>query len=201
MAYTRPSGSTIAGQALKQTPIPATQGLVPVLLDSDIATTTTLGVVKIGSGISIQPDGTITSSGGGSAEFGTWSPQLTGSVSGTITTSTQNANYIKTGQGILCTFDITIQNITGGSNSSIITLIGLPYTSIIDTGYVGSVYFSYFENMGTNIDYLSGTVVNNTKTALLWCNTEQSKTMSRLVQSNIKSTARLVGTINYVSQS
>ena len=200
MSYTRPPASTIAGQALKQTPAPSTQALVPVILDAEIATTTTLGVVKVGSGITVQPDGTISSSGGG-AEIGTWVPQLTGSVSGTIVLNTQNAKYIKTGQGVMCTFDITISSITDGSNSSILTLAGLPYTSIIDTGYVGSVYFSYFQNMNTNIDYLGGTVVSNTKTALLWCNTEQSKSMDRLAQNNIKSTARLVGTINYISAS
>jgi hypothetical protein len=200
MSYIRPPVSTIAGQALKQTPAPSTQALVPVILDAEIATTTTLGVVKVGSGITVQPDGTISSSGGG-AEIGTWVPQLTGSVSGTIVLNTQNAKYIKTGQGVMCTFDITISSITDGSNSSILTLAGLPYTSIIDTGYVGSVYFSYFQNMNTNIDYLGGTVVSNTKTALLWCNTEQSKSMDRLAQNNIKSTARLVGTINYISAS
>jgi len=200
MSYIRPPVSTIAGQALKQTPAPSTQALVPVILDAEIATTTTLGVVKVGSGITVQPDGTISSSGGGT-EIGTWVPQLTGSVSGTIVLNTQNAKYIKTGQGVMCTFDITISSITDGSNSSILTLAGLPYTSIIDTGYVGSVYFSYFQNMNTNIDYLGGTVVSNTKTALLWCNTEQSKSMDRLAQNNIKSTARLVGTINYISAS
>lgn len=200
MAYTRPSGSTRAGQALKQTPVPATQGLVPVLLDSDIATTTQLGVVKIGSGITIQPDGTISANGGGNYEIGNWTPQLIGSVSGTIAVTTQNAKYIKTGQGILCTFDIIIASIVGGSSSSTLTFAGLPYTSILDIGYVGSLYVSYFQNMDTNIDYLGGTVVNNTKTALLWCNTEQSKSMSRLTQNNIKSTARLVGTINYITQ-
>jgi hypothetical protein len=100
----------------------------------------------------------------------------------------------------MCTFDFTIASIASGSSSSTLTLAGLPYTSITDTGYVGSVYFSYFQNMNTNIDYLGGTVVSNTKTALLWCNTEQSKSMDRLVQNNIKSTARLVGTINYITQ-
>jgi len=200
MSYVRPPASTIAGQALKQTPAPNTQALTPVILDAEIATATTLGVVKIGSGITVQPDGTISSNGGGGTEIGTWVPQLVGSVSGTIALNTQNAKYVKTGQGIWCTFDITVTSITGGNKDSILTLAGLPYTSITDTGYVGSVYFSYFQNMNTNIDYLGGTVVSNTKTALLWCNTEQSKSMDRLVQNNIKSTARLVGTINYVTQ-
>lgn len=200
MSYTRPPASVLAGQALKQTPAPATQALAPVVLDAEIATATQLGVVKVGSGITVAVDGTISASGGGDYEIGTWVPQLTGSVSGTIVLNTQNARYIKTGQDIMCTFDITITSITGGSNASTLTLAGLPYTSILDTGYVGSVYFSYFQNMNKNIDYLGGTVVSNTKTALLWCNTEQSKSLDRLMQENIKSTARLVGTINYICQ-
>jgi len=200
MSYTRPPASTLAGQALKQTPVPSTQALVPVVLDAEIATTTQLGVVKVGSGISVAVDGTISASGGGDYEIGTWVPQLIGSVAGTIVLNTQNARYIKTGQGVMCTFDITVTSITGGSNTSTLTLAGLPYTSITDTGYVGSLYVSYFQNMNTNIDYLGGTVVSNTKNALLWCSTEQSKSLDRLVQNNIKSTARLVGTINYITQ-
>jgi hypothetical protein len=200
MSYTRPPASTLAGRALKQTPVPSTQAIVPVVLDADIASTTQLGVVKIGSGISVAVDGTISASGGGSYEIGTWVPQLVGSVAGTIVLNRQNAKYIKTGQGIMCTFDITVTSIIDGNKDSVLTLTGLPYTSITDTGYVGSLYVSYFQNMNTNIDYLGGTVVSNTKNALLWCNTEQSKSLDRLVQNNIKSTARLVGTINYVTQ-
>ena len=200
MSYTRPPASVLAGQALKQTPGPTTQALAPVVLDAEIATTTQLGVVKVGSGITVAVDGTISASGGGDYEIGTWVPQLVGSVAGTIALTVQNARYIKTGQGVMCTFDITIASITGGSSSSTLTLAGVPYTGILDTGYVGSVYFSYFQNMSTNIDYLGGTVVSNTKNALLWCNTEQSKSMDRLTQNNIKSTARLVGTINYITQ-
>jgi hypothetical protein len=200
MSYTRPPASVLAGQALKQTPSPSTQALIPVVLDAEIATTTQLGVVKVGSGIAVAVDGTISASGGGNYEIGTWVPQLVGSVAGTIALTVQNARYIKTGQGVMCTFDITIASITGGSNSSTLTLAGLPYTSILDTGYVGSVYFSYFQNMNKNVDYLGGTVVNNTKNALLWCNTEQSKSLDRLMQENIKATARLVGTINYITQ-
>jgi len=199
MSYTRPPASTIAGRALKQTPAPSTQAIIPVVLDADIASTTQLGVVKVGSGITVAVDGTISASGG-NYETGTWVPQLVGSVAGTIVLNRQNARYIKTGQSVMCTFDITVTSIIDGNKDSMLTLAGLPYNSITDTGYVGSVYFSYFQNMNTNIDYLGGTVVSNTKTALLWCNTEQSKSMDRLVQNNIKSTARLVGTINYVTQ-
>jgi hypothetical protein len=59
MSYTRPPASTLAGRALKQTPAPSTQALAPVLLDAEIAATTHLGVVQVGSGLSITPTGVL----------------------------------------------------------------------------------------------------------------------------------------------
>ena len=59
MSYTRPPASTLAGVALKQTPAPSTQALVPVVLDAEISTTTQLGVVQVGSGLSITPQGVL----------------------------------------------------------------------------------------------------------------------------------------------
>ena len=66
MSYTRPPASTLAGVALKQTPAPSTQALAPVVLDAEIATVGQLGVVQVGSGLSITPQGVLsatTSSG------------------------------------------------------------------------------------------------------------------------------------------
>jgi hypothetical protein len=62
MAYTRNPNSIRAGVALQQTPAPsplAPAGILPVLIDAKVATTSDLGVVKIGDNISISPDGTI----------------------------------------------------------------------------------------------------------------------------------------------
>jgi hypothetical protein len=59
MSYTRPPASTLAGRALKQTPSPSTQAIIPVVLDADISTTNTLGVVQVGSGLSITPTGVL----------------------------------------------------------------------------------------------------------------------------------------------
>ena len=64
MSYTRPPASTLAGRALKQTPNPATQAIIPVVLDAEIATTTQLGVVQIGSGLSITAAGVLSATGG-----------------------------------------------------------------------------------------------------------------------------------------
>jgi hypothetical protein len=69
MAYNRLPQTVLAGIALKQNPPPTiTQpaGIVPVTLDADIATTTSLGVVQVGSGLNITPLGVLSATGGGS---------------------------------------------------------------------------------------------------------------------------------------
>lgn len=62
MAYLRPPNTILAGNGLKQNP-PAVpldpSGLLPVNLDADIASKTNLGVVRVGDGIDVTPDGTI----------------------------------------------------------------------------------------------------------------------------------------------
>jgi hypothetical protein len=68
MAYNRQPQVTLAGLGLKQNPPPnITQppGVIPVTLDAEIATTTSLGVVQVGSGLSITPEGILSATGGG----------------------------------------------------------------------------------------------------------------------------------------
>ncbi len=69
MAYNRPPQVVIAGVALKQTPsstVVQPAGIVPVVLDAAIATSTSLGVVQIGEGINVTPDGVISVNGSSS---------------------------------------------------------------------------------------------------------------------------------------
>jgi hypothetical protein len=63
MSYTRPPASTLAGTALKQTPPPSTKALVPVILDAEIASTSNLGVIQVGSGLSVTPQGLLSTTG------------------------------------------------------------------------------------------------------------------------------------------
>jgi hypothetical protein len=70
MAYNRQPQTVLAGTALKQNPPPSIvqpAGIVPVTLDAEIATTTSLGVVQVGSGLSITPSGVLSATGGGSS--------------------------------------------------------------------------------------------------------------------------------------
>jgi hypothetical protein len=60
MAYSRQPNNVIAGNALKQNPsssVTSPAGVVPVTLDVDVATTTSLGVIQVGAGLSITPSG------------------------------------------------------------------------------------------------------------------------------------------------
>jgi hypothetical protein len=73
MAYSRQPQVVLAnGSALKQTPSStATQppGIVPVELEAKIATTSSLGVIEVGSGLSITPAGVLSATGGSSSNF------------------------------------------------------------------------------------------------------------------------------------
>lgn len=67
MAYNRLPQTVLAGKALKQSPLPSIiqpAGIVPVTLDVDVATTTGLGVVQVGSGLSVTPDGVLSAISG-----------------------------------------------------------------------------------------------------------------------------------------
>ena len=198
MAYTKPASTTLAGVALKQTPLPTTNAIEPVLLDSEIATTTQLGVVKIGTGISVAVDGTISASGGSSI-VGDWTPAILPSVPGVISLNTKTARYVKTGNLVTCTFDVTVTTITGGSNASTLKLSGLPFSSESSTGYVGVVLIGYFSDMNTNTNYISGSVISTSTQGDLWFQKESSKSLTKLTQDNVKTNTRLVGTVQYLS--
>ena len=70
MAYNRQPQTVLAGSGLKQSPLsgPTTPaGIIPVTLDVDIATTTSLGLVQVGSGLSITPSGILSATGSSSS--------------------------------------------------------------------------------------------------------------------------------------
>lgn len=198
MAYSKPAASTLAGVALKQTPIPSSVSLTPITLDSDIASTTQLGVVKIGSGISVTADGTISSSGGSSIT-GDWTPAILPSTPGVISLNTRNARYVKTGNLVTCTFDVAVTTITGGSSTSTLKLSGLPFSSESSTGYVGVVLIGYFSELNSNTNYISGSVISTSTQGDLWFQKESSKSLTKLTQGDVKTNTRLVGTVQYLS--
>jgi hypothetical protein len=197
MAYTKPTATTLAGVALKQTPAPVVNAIVPVVLDAEIASATQLGVVKVGSGISVDGSGTISASG--TTTVGNWIPVLTPSVPGVISLNTKTARYVKSGNLVTCTFDITVTTIVGGSGASTLKLSGLPFSSESSTGYVGVVLIGYFEDMNTNTNYISGSVISTSTQGDLWFQKEPKKSLTQLTQADVKTNTRLVGTVQYLS--
>jgi hypothetical protein len=72
MAYVRQPNAVLAGTALKQNPPSSTvtpPGIIPVTLDCEEATTTSLGVIQVGDGLSITPAGVLSVTGGGSSNI------------------------------------------------------------------------------------------------------------------------------------
>jgi hypothetical protein len=72
MAYNRQPNVVFAGTALKQNPPASTvtpPGIIPVTIDADIATTTSLGVVQVGAGLAITPAGVLSATGGGGSSL------------------------------------------------------------------------------------------------------------------------------------
>ena len=62
MSYNRQPNVVLAGTGLKQNPLPSTTtppGIIPVTLDANIATTTSLGVIQVGAGLSISAAGVL----------------------------------------------------------------------------------------------------------------------------------------------
>lgn len=62
MAYTRQPNIVLAGTALNQNPPASTltpAGIVPVTLDANVATTTSLGVIQVGDGLAVSPAGVL----------------------------------------------------------------------------------------------------------------------------------------------
>jgi hypothetical protein len=70
MAYNRQPNVVLAGIALKQNPSASTtspSGIIPVTLDANIAKTTSLGVIQVGSGLSITAAGVLSATGSDSS--------------------------------------------------------------------------------------------------------------------------------------
>jgi len=164
------------------------------------ATTSEYGVVQVGSGISVANGviSTTNSSSGTNVIVGTWTPTITSSAVAAITVVATTANYSKIGQQVICYFDITVAVESGGSGTGALSLGNLPFTSIVSTGYVGSVIVSYFENAQSKETTITGSVIGNSTRASLW-NAHEVFDITCLTQEDIQVTTRLQGTVIYLS--
>jgi hypothetical protein len=168
-----------------------------------IATTSSVGVVQAGANISIDAAGVISTTGGGSATIGTWVPTILVASAGTITLLVETARYAKIGQQVICYFDITVASCSLGANTNVLTMGGLPFTSIAGVGVVGSLVVSVFENLNVNQSYITGTIEGNSTLVQLYT-IHNAASNSRLTYADVQVTplpTRLVGTITYLSAS
>jgi hypothetical protein len=169
------------------------------------------GVVTAGNNITIS-DGVVSanvSSGGGNTSVGIWTPTLTTNGSGTIATTVRSARYSKTGQQVICMFDIVITSINNGNDRDAVILGGLPYTSTTGNGYVGGVSITYFANLASLNYFVSGSVKSAGTTAPLWSApvVTDAKTIVGLLsysqtalnQNDLQTNSELSGTVTYLS--
>jgi len=130
MAYSRPPVQP--GRGLKRIPvlpIESSSGVFDYALDADIATTTSLGIVQVGSGLSITPLGILSATGADSGCF----------VNVKLTTT----NYTAT------TDDCYIGATNSGGDDDNKIIITLPL------GDIGRLY--YIKNQGTGNIKVQGT--------------------------------------------
>jgi hypothetical protein len=175
-----------------------------------LATGTDPGIVTAGNNIVIT-NGVISANatGGGNTSVGTWTPTLTTNGSGTISTTVRNASYSKTGQQVICMFDIMVTGINNGNDKDAVILGGLPYTSITGNGYVGGVSITYFANLASLNYFVSGSVKSAGTTAPLWSVPviTDTKTITGLTsysqvalnQNDLQTNSELSGTVTYLS--
>jgi len=167
-----------------------------------IANGTELGAVSAGTNITIA-NGVISSTGGGGATVGTWTPTIAVSTAGTITLTVNSANYSKIGQQVICYFDVTVATRAGGANNNTLTMNGLPFTSIAGTVVAGSLVVTIFANLNINASYITGTVIGSSTSVPLY-EIHNAADNSRLTYANVQAGAtptRFVGTITYLSAS
>jgi len=82
-------------------------------------------------------------------EQGTWTP----SVGGSATYTTQAGHYIKIGDMVFITGNLTINNISGADHTNY--LDGLPYASVTGAGREGHISVQYFANLASSGTYFA----------------------------------------------
>lgn len=189
---------------LEDADTPVEQELVCVIEESDDGNTVEIICVPeefIEEEITpeLKPKAVITSSATGE-QFGTWIPSLRST--GNIEIDVRNAFYTKVGQLVTCTFDIVVNNMSGGKKDSPLTLAGLPVNSIGNLNTMsGSVHISYFKVSNYDVRWISGTIQGSDNRVDLWCEKRGPGGLVPLTQIDININTVLVGTVTYITNS
>jgi hypothetical protein len=192
MAYTRTPNTVIAGTGLKQNPPPsplAPAGAIPVVLDAEIATTTSLGVVQVGSGLAITLEGVLSTTGEGGQGIqgvqGTDGIQGARGITGSGTQGTTGNQGTQGRQGIQGIQGPQSQSVQGaqglqgtkGSEDSSINvkLVNNDYTASLTDNYIGTaeknITITLPAGVSGKLYYIKNQVSGNIKVE---CNEEDS---------------------------
>lgn len=147
----------------------------------------------------IKAEAVITSTTAG-IQFGSWTPAL--KSDGVIDIVIRNALYVRAEQLVTCTFDIIVTGMSGGKNSSVITLDGLPHVGMASTteaSSAGSLVVSYFKTTNQDLRYITGTVKNNSTSVEMWTQKRNADQLGPFVHLDINLNSVLTGFVTYIT--
>lgn len=134
-------------------------------------------------------------------EYGEWVPKLvTSSNGGAIQVKNNFSDYVKIGKIIYLNFDISIESLAAGSDSSFVLLDNLPYISRDGGTYCGSLIISYSEDMKVSVSSITGSVISGSYSCDMWIKKATELNLVRLQKGDLKNKTRLVGTVNYLTK-
>ena len=136
-----------------------------------------------------------------SVSRGTWIPKLISGPSGaSIAVQVFSAEYCTAGGLVFLTFDMTVTAKEDGNPSSFVMIEGLPFRSgAASSKHCGSVIVSYFSNLDTELNYMSGSVLSNSYSCDMWCAPANVSTLQHLERGDVRVGTRLQGSITYMS--
>lgn len=130
-------------------------------------------------------------------EEGTWTPTVASAGGGTPTYSAQAGSYVKVGQLVFCTFDVTLAT-KGTLGAGQAQIAGLPFARMAsgDHNYPG-LTVAYFSGMTTSVVALLALLDGTTPSFLIYMLTAAATAPSVCNVSDISATFRLVGSFAY----
>lgn len=134
-------------------------------------------------------------------EYGEWLPKLiTSSNGGAIQVKNNFSDYVKVGKIIYLNFDISIESLGTGSDTSYVLLDNLPYISRDGGNYCGPLVVSYSEDMKVSVSSITGSVISGSYSCDMWIKKASELNLVRLQKGDLKNKTRLVGTVNYLAK-
>jgi len=174
MAYIKPTKLTIVGQGLTQS-ASSTTGISPITISVNTATTSTLGIVKVGSGLSITPDGVLSATSGGAGNGYTGSAGSTGTQGNVGFTGSTGAGYTGSA-GSTGTVGYTgsrgVDGVTTTTTvAAVTTIIGTTSTTagipgFANKGYTGALNDAYTLSNGDLYVWKGGDTAGSTSTII-----------------------------------